>query len=227
MSTKSASIPASVPPAKSLLWDWQVRIGHWLMVILVIACWWTAENHHIDYHRYCAYALLGIVLFRIYWGFFGSSTARFTQFLQSPSAVFRYIKNLPQRDALATPGHNALGGYSALLLWFLLLVQISLGLFAIDVDGFEGGPFADYLSFNVSRAITEWHEITFNVLLGFIALHIIAVIYYLLWRRQSLTATMIHGKTDVPMKMPIQLASGARFIVGLIIVALILLLIIG
>ena len=205
-------------PARQPLWDWQVRACHWLMVVLIAACWWTAENHEIVYHSYCAYGLLGVVLFRIYWGFFGSSTARFSQFIKKPSAVAQYVKTLPQRQAGASAGHNALGGYSVLVLLALMLLQIGLGLFSIDVDGFDGGPFADYLRFKTSREIAEWHEVTFNVLLGFIVLHIVAVVYYRIWRRQNLTAAMIHGKTLTPV--PRQLmkpASYTRFTVGVLI----------
>ena len=151
---------------KQRLWDWPVRICHWSMVILIAACWWTAEEHEIVYHSYCAYALLGVVLFRIYWGFFGSSTARFSQFVRKPSAVLAYLKTLGQGYVKAASGHNPLGGYSVLALLFVVLLQIGLGLFAIDVDGFDGGPFADYLKLKTSRMITGWHEITFSRVAG-------------------------------------------------------------
>lgn len=207
--------PATEVVTKKLLWDWPVRICHWSIVLLVIACWWTAENHEIVYHSYCAYALLAIVIFRFYWGFFGSSSARFSHFLQSPAAAWHYVKNIARRDAPLSSGHNPIGGYSALALLLLLLLQIGLGLFAIDVDGFDGGPFADYLSFKTSRMVTGWHELTFNVLLGFIALHIIAVIYYLLWRRQNLTAAMLHGKAAITA--PIKPGNITQLIIGVII----------
>lgn len=191
------NVPATEVAAKKLLWDWPVRICHWSIVWLVIACWWTAENHKIVYHSYCAYALLAIVIFRFYWGFFGSSSARFSHFLQKPAAAWRYLKNITQRNTPVSTGHNPIGGYSALALLLLLLLQIVLGVFAIDIDGFDGGPFADYLSFKTSRMITGWHEVIFNVILSFILLHIAAILYYLLWRRQNLTAAMLHGKAEI------------------------------
>lgn len=212
--------PATLAASRRL-WDWPVRICHWSMVILIAACWWTAEEHEIVYHSYCAYALLGVVVFRIYWGFFGSSTARFSQFLRAPGAVFAYVKTLSQRDVKPASGHNPLGGYSVLALLFIVLLQIVLGLFSIDVDGFDGGPYADFLSFKTSRMITGWHEITFNVLLGFIALHIIAILYYRLWRRQNLTASMLHGKASAPISSPMQSASALRFVIGVIVAALV------
>jgi cytochrome b len=211
------NMPVAEPviATKKMLWDWPVRICHWSIVLLVIACWWTADNHEIVYHSYCAYVLLAVVIFRIYWGFFGSSSARFSHFLQTPVAAWRYVKNLARRDVPLSAGHNPIGGYSALALLLLLLLQIGFGLFAIDVDGFDGGPFSDYLSFKASRMVTGWHEITFNVLLGFIALHIIAVIYYFLWRRQNLTAAMLHGKAAIAA--PIKPGSVTQLIVGVVI----------
>ena len=125
--------------ARHPLWDWQVRVCHWLMVLLIVACWWTAENHEIVYHSYCAYGLLGVVLFRIYWGFFGSSTARFSQFIKKPSAVAQYVKTLPQRQASPSAGHNAKVGDSELLLQAQMLLQTGVGLFSIDDDGFDAG----------------------------------------------------------------------------------------
>jgi cytochrome b len=203
---------AGIAIAKKTLWDWPVRICHWSIVLLVIACWWTAEIHEIVYHGYCAYALLAVVIFRIYWGFFGSSSARFSHFLTTPAAAWRYLKNITQRDLPVSAGHNPVGGYSAVALLLLLLVQIGLGLFAIDVDGFDGGPFTDYLSFKTARLIADWHEITFNILLGFIALHIVAIIYYLLWRRQNLTAAMLHGKAAI--NSPIQPGRLLHLVIG-------------
>lgn len=206
-------------PVKQALWDWPVRLCHWLMVVLVAACWWTAENHEIVFHSYFGYGLLGVLVFRIYWGFAGSSTARFTQFVRKPVVVLAYVKTLTQRSTPSSTGHNPLGGYSVIALLLLMLVQIGLGLYAIDVDGFDGGPFSDYLSFKASRLCAELHGLLFNLLLGVIALHILAVFYYLLWRRQNLIGAMVHGKTRAALAQPVQLASRPRLVAGLVLAA--------
>lgn len=201
------------------LWDIPVRVCHWLMVALVAACWWTAENHQIVYHSYCAYGLLAVLIFRIYWGFFGSYSARFKGFLKSPVAVFSYTKNLARRDYPASAGHNPLGAYSVVLILLIVLVQIGLGLFAIDVDGFDGGPFADYLSFESSRQIAEWHEAWFTVIQLIIVLHIAAVIYYFIWRGQNLLGPMLHGKTNLLVVEPVKAFDMKRLLPGLLIAA--------
>lgn len=204
---------------QKLLWDLPVRCCHWLMVLLLLACWWTAEEREIVYHSYCAYALLGVVIFRIYWGFWGSNRARFKYFLTKPRVAWQYLAKLPQRRAQPYAGHNPVGGYSVVMLLLLLLVQIGLGLFSIDVDGFDGGPFSDYLSFKTSRLVTAWHATVFDVLLGFVVLHVAAVMYYLLWRKQNLTAAMLHGKA--PVEQATETASWLSFITGVVIASII------
>lgn len=174
-----------------VVWDLPVRVLHWLMVIAVGLSWWSAEERVMDVHRYSGYALLGLVIFRIYWGFAGSSTARFSQFVRGPKAIAAYVRDRP---AAGPPGHNPLGGWSVVALLLLLLTQVTLGLFVTDIDGLESGPLSYLVSFETSRALAEAHEIVFNILLGFIVLHIAAVMFYLFVRRTNLIGPMFTGR---------------------------------
>jgi cytochrome b len=200
-----------VPP-RVRVWDVPVRVCHWLMVLFVGVSWWTAETSRMEWHQYSGYALLALVSFRIYWGFFGSSTARFRQFVRGPRTVVDYLKG---RSA-AIAGHNPLGALSVVALLALLLAQVVLGLFAVDVDGIESGPLSTYVSFDTGRAAAQWHESAFDVLLWLIGLHVAAVLFYLLFRKENLTAAMIHGRRPYPddQPAPVQSASLRRFIVG-------------
>lgn len=203
------------------IWDSPTRLVHWLMVLLVATSWWTAENNELEYHRYSGYVLLGLLVFRVYWGFFGSSTARFSEFVRGPGAIWAYLKQLPSRvgeHTPAAPGHNPLGALSVLALLALMLGQVGLGLFTVDVDGIESGPLSHLVSFETGRACAELHEQLFNVLLVFIGLHIAAVLFYLVYKRDNLIATMIHGKRKVashepPPSEPV-FASLPRFLIG-------------
>jgi cytochrome b len=179
------------------VWDAPIRLVHWLMVVLIAFSWWTAENGNLEWHRYSGYAVLGLLVFRLYWGFFGSETARFSTFVKGPRTVWSYVRGPSGADAV-TPGHNPLGAISVIVLLLLLIAQVTLGLFAVDVDGIESGPLSHLVSFDTGRACAEVHETLFNFLLAFIGLHIAAVLYYQLFRRQNLIAAMIHGKRDVP-----------------------------
>ena len=188
---------ASVPTTQRL-WDGPTRFVHWAIAILFGISWWSAEQHAMNYHYYSGYALLGLVVFRVYWGFAGGSTARFANFVRGPATTWRYAKTLPRRMPSHTPGHNPMGAWSVLALLALLALQIGLGLFSVDVDGFESGPFSHYVSFDTSRACAEWHETVFNVLLALVVLHLVAVLFYWLWKRDNLIRPMLTGTAAIP-----------------------------
>lgn len=195
------------------VWDLPTRLTHWLFVVAVGTLWWTAETGRMEWHRWAGYTLLGLVLFRLYWGFAGSSTARFANFVRGPRAIASYLRG----SWAAQAGHNPLGALSVLALLGLLLAQLVLGLFAIDVDGIESGPLSLYVSFEAGRACAEWHEVVFNVLLTVITLHVVAVLYYLLFKRQNLIGAMITGRRAYASEMaPITRASVVRLVVGVL-----------
>lgn len=176
------------------VWDLPVRLFHWLLVGLLGFSWWSGENHDMEWHRLSGYAILALVVFRIYWGFAGSRTARFTQFVRGPRAAFAYLRTLGKRPYQAADGHNPVGGWSVILMLGALVVMVTAGLFSVDVDGLESGPLADYVSFDAGRAAADVHNLVFNVLLALVALHVLAVLFYLIGLRHNLVAPMIHGR---------------------------------
>jgi cytochrome b len=193
------------------------------MVLLVATSWWTAENGELEYHRYSGYALLGVLCFRLYWGVVGSSTARFTNFVRGPQAVFAYLRPTPvtNQQPIAQPGHNPLGALSVIALLAMLFAQVALGLFAVDVDGIESGPLSFYVSFDTGRACAELHEELFDVLVWFIALHVLAVLFYQFYKRQNLIGGMLHGQQSFDQApLPVTFASGIRLVIGIAIAAL-------
>ena len=207
-----ATSPAS--PARIRVWDVPTRLVHWLVVLLIALSWWTGKAGRMEWHRWSGYVLLGLLIFRIYWGLVGSSTAKFSEFVRGPRTIASYLKgNRP-----ATPGHNPLGALSVVTLLVLLATQILLGLFAVDVDGIESGPLSTYVSFEGGRAAAEWHEDVFNVLSGLIVLHIAVVIYYVFFRKEPLVAAMMHGKRAYPEPQPTPMrgASLPRLLIGVV-----------
>ena len=172
------------------VWDGFIRLVHWLLVVLMGVSWWTVRHHHMDYHRYSGYALLGVLIFRLYWGFFGSTTARFAHFVKGPRPIWRYVRSTARH---AAPGHNPLGALSVLALLGLLLVQVTLGLFSVDIDGIESGPLSHWVSFETGRECSRLHRLGFNVLKMSIVVHIAAVLFYWVFRHDNLIRPMITG----------------------------------
>jgi cytochrome b len=204
-------------PARVQVWDVPTRLTHWLFVLLVALSWWTARTSRMEWHRWSGYTLLGLVIFRLYWGLAGSSTARFGEFVRGPRAIAAYLKG----GWTLAPGHSPLGALSVVALLALLAVQVSLGLVAVDVDGIESGPLSTYLSFEAGRAAAHWHETVFNVLSGFIALHVVAVMYYVFFRKQPLVGAMLHGRRTFPDPQPSSMRSASvlRLLLGVVLAA--------
>ena len=159
------------------VWDLPTRLFHWPLAILVVIAWVTA-GEQMNIHRYSGYAIIGLLVFRLYWGVFGGSTARFSSFVRGPGAVLAYVRNW--RTAPLVAGHNPLGALSVLLLIGLLVVQVGLGLFAIDVNGIESGPFAQHITYEAGRTVSELHELNFRFLQAAIALHLFYILA-LIW----------------------------------------------
>lgn len=173
------------------IWDLPVRLFHWVLVGLIAFSWWSAEYHYDDLHIWSGMAVLTLLIFRILWGFFGSSTARFANFVRGPRAVLGYL-----RGGWRGVGHNPLGALSVMALLGLVSLQVGLGLFASDEDGLMQGPLANLVSMGASDTAKELHEALFNVILGFIGLHVAAILYYRVKGKRLLTP-MITGKGEV------------------------------
>ena len=174
------------------LWDLPTRVFHWSLPILLPLAWWTAEEGNYDAHEWIGYTLLVLVLFRIVWGFIGSRHSRFRDFLAGPRAIVAYLKG----QGSESPGHNALGGWSVMALLGLLLIQALSGLVNTD-DVFFSGPLHYWVPDELRDSLGAWHDdYGFYVLLGFIALHIAAVLFYQFARRQLLVQAMWRGRAD-------------------------------
>jgi cytochrome b len=184
--------------ARVRVWDAPVRIVHWLIALAMPALWWTAEKDALDWHRRIGYAVLGLVIFRIVWGFVGGSTARFSSFLHGPRAVAAYAARLIKGEKAAVVGHNPMGGWSVAALLALTAAETVLGLFAVDVDGLEPGPLSRFVSFDAGRLAAHWHHMLFNALLALIGLHLIAIAFYAFVKRDNLVWPMLTGSRPAP-----------------------------
>ena len=200
---------------RATLWDGPVRIVHWLLVALIAFSWWASEDH-MNWHRWSGYAIIGLVVFRLYWGVAGGGAARFSSFVKGPRAVAAYAATVGRRDVATTPGHNPLGALSVLAILAVLLVQVGTGLFAVDVDAFEGGPLSDRVSFDLGRQIAEWHELSFRALQALVVLHVAAVLFYWIWKRTNLIGAMVTGKRTLPSDPGLTRAPAWRLAAGVV-----------
>ena len=171
------------------VWDLPVRLNHWLLAALMAFSWWSVKSDHVDWHIWSGIAILTLLLFRLMWGFVGSSTARFANFVRGPKQVVRYL-----RGDWRGIGHSPLGALSIVGLYLVTLTQVGLGLLNEDDDGLFAGPLANFLSPDTTDKIRDLHELNFKLLLGLITLHVAAILYYRLVRGKKLTKPMITGR---------------------------------
>ncbi len=188
---------SNVDAATIKIWDLPTRLFHWSLLGLVVACWWTSgEEGNIDWHMRCGLAVLALLLFRLLWGVLGSSTARFASFVAAPRAVLDYFAGM-RRDAAPHIGHNPAGGWMVLVMLATLLAIVLCGLFAND-DIMSEGPLAHLVSERLSDLATEWHESGFYMLLVLVGLHVAAIAFYLLVKKDNLVRPMLTGVRQLP-----------------------------
>lgn len=182
------------------VWDSFIRGYHWLQVMSVAGLWYTGTEGLMDWHFAIAYFLLALLLTRLIWGVIGSETAQFRHFVRSPSTALQYLTAIRRGGESSNVGHNPAGAYMVVAFMLLLATQVTTGLFAND-DIISEGPMAQYVSGELSSLMTSIHAINFNLILGAIALHVIAITAYLL-RKDNLITPMITGKKALKANPP-------------------------
>lgn len=184
------------------IWDLPTRLFHWALAGLVITSIITAKlgGNAMDWHVRSGYAILALVLFRVLWGFAGSRHARFASFVVHPRTALRYAHDIAARAEKRCAGHNPLGSYSIIAMLASLATQGITGLFATD-DIVTQGPLARLVSDRASHLLTRIHDFNEIVLYALLALHLCAIAFFFLSRRENLVLPMVSGDKlghDVP-----------------------------
>lgn len=213
----AAPFDSVTPTTRHYVWDGATRLFHWLLVVLIGVSWWSAENYHMDWHYRSGLAACALLIFRLLWGLFGTSTARFRQFVKGPRGILRYVRG----QASPHIGHNPLGGWSVIALLLALVTQVVSGLFSVDIDGIESGPLSYLVSFDQGRVAADIHHISFSVVQALVVLHIAAILFYLFVKRHNLIGAMVTGYERTAQ--PISNAKGGWTKLGLAVVAAFLL----
>ena len=180
-----ATSPVAEPGGKQLIRDLPVRLAHWGLVASVSG---SFASHYVGasafaWHVRFGYATLCLVAFRIAWGFFGSRYARFQSWLRAPVAT-----GAGDARAALTP----LGGWMALALLALLLGQAVSGLFAND-EMLDAGPLSGWAGRGLSNTLSSCHEVLSSVLIGALALHLGAALFYLFVREDDRITPLVTG----------------------------------
>ena len=178
------------------IWDPVTRLWHWALVIAVCTGWYLGEwmsFSTIEWHFYCGYITLGLVVFRLLWGLVGPAPIKLWALLPTPSQLITHVRHVGQREPSGTPGHNPLGSLSVIGILVLLLAQSGTGLFLSSDDYFEAAPLAHMVSDDVGDALVWWHKTLSKCVLAMVTLHISAILFYLFWKKENLVSAMLSG----------------------------------
>jgi cytochrome b len=206
-------------PNEVKVWDPLVRIFHWSLVTAFAIAWFTGDEES-RLHELAGYAVIGLVLVRIVWGFIGTRYARFSDFVYRPSTVLGYAREMLSGNPKHYLGHNPLGGMMVLA---LLVSLLAAGVTGLALQGAEHGtgPFAS-LAVGTTLAMPnviakaavdddedgngekengelweELHEFFANLTLLLVGLHIAGVIIGSLVHRENLVRAMLTGRKSV------------------------------
>jgi len=176
------------------VWDFPTRLFHWLLVIAISSQYITAEllDDAIQWHFYGGYSILGLLVFRVLWGFWGAYYAKFSHFIVSPQSAWRYSRTFTCPDYKPSVGHNPLGAYSIIFILTVLLTQSISGLFISD-DIFHNGPYYNAVGEETQNVMNWIHHQGFNAVWLFLGLHIGAMLVYKFAKKQNLVVSMITG----------------------------------
>ncbi|MGB2162718.1 MAG: cytochrome b/b6 domain-containing protein [Candidatus Puniceispirillaceae bacterium] len=174
------------------VWDLPLRIFHWALVIAVIGAVGSAKADVMWLHERFGLTVMGLVAFRIFWGFLGGYYARFSQFLTPPRTAFAGILQLLKPPSQPSVGHSAAAGYAVVGLLGVAAYQALTGSVSND-DVLFDGPLA-HLVPGWSNIASDLHDAGEPLLFFMVALHIGAILIYKFVKKQNLTMTMLHGR---------------------------------
>lgn len=179
------------------IWDSPTRLFHWLLVALFGFLWFSGETgNYLELHMKAGMMVLSLIVFRVLWGFVGSSSSRFISFF-SPIGAIKHLFELFKRKPEYHASHNPLGGLMVIALLIVLALQTGAGLFSSDLILTEG-PLFNLVDEETSEEMTDYHHLGFNILLFLTGFHVAAILFYRFFKRTKLIKPMITGKAEWP-----------------------------
>ncbi|MDD4912100.1 MAG: cytochrome b/b6 domain-containing protein [Sideroxydans sp.] len=181
------------------IWDLPVRFFHWALVMGFVLAYVSAEVGILDAHVLLGYCLIGLVTFRVLWGFVGTQYSRFRSFLFSPAETINYVRAIRTGHPTHYYGHNPAGALMVFGLLALLLAIFMSGLVTLAVIDYEGPLLflANQVSDDTSYFFRYAHDFFVDVALLLIPLHLLGVISGSIQHKENLARSMVTGMKKV------------------------------
>jgi cytochrome b len=214
----NATIPVSAQQRRVVVWDPLVRFGHWALVAAFAIAYVTAEEEAGTpdaLHVWGGYAVGGIVVLRVLWGFVGPRHARFSDFVCGPSRALRYLADSIFSRAKRYLGHSPAGGAMIITLLACLAGTVATGIMAYGEGGkgplAAGGAVVSRAAYaednraehnavqkgpaeGTESVVGDLHGALANITLGLVVLHILGVGLASFIHRENLVAAMVTGR---------------------------------
>jgi len=173
----------SASTSRVRVWDLGVRLFHWSLVSMVGLAYVFDEPRKL--HRGLGYVVIGLIAFRLIWGFVGGRHARFADFIPRPMRLFGYLRDMLRGREERYLGHNPAGAAMILLLLCTLSAIGATG-YMMGIDAYFGKDWVEHT-----------HKLLVNFLILFVAGHVGGVIFSSWRHRENLVKSMVTGQKDM------------------------------
>ncbi|MFQ5518417.1 MAG: cytochrome b/b6 domain-containing protein [Mariprofundus sp.] len=182
------------------VWDKFIRLFHWSLVVVFIVLYVSAHFKYDDTHFLFAYILMALLFSRIVWGFTSSGHAHFASFYYPIAETIAYFRSMLHGNSDRYIGHNPAGAAMTFTFLLLLIVMVVTGLVMLTWGEYEGPLWAMGIDFSRETALQCQclHEMSTDLLLVMIALHLLGVMHSSFKHKENLASAMWHGKKRVP-----------------------------
>jgi len=176
------------------VWDPFVRIFHWSLVLTFTVAWISGDELEV-LHINAGYAVLGLVLLRIVWGFIGTHHAHFRDFVYPPAEVKGFLRDTLKQRARRYLGHNPAGGAMIIVMLLSLVITTVTGIACYGIEG-GAGPLSMLAGApeGGEEMLEEVHEFFANLMVLLAVVHVIGVIVESRLNHESLTRAMLTGR---------------------------------
>lgn len=163
------------------IWDWPLRLWHWALAVCVLTAWFT-PNTYDSLHRFAGYAVLGLLIFRLGWGFMGTRYSRFRRLPAKLRAVPAYLSGLCHGKTGRYLGLNPAG--AAMLVALLVTLTIS----AVT------GVMHETVTFFGVWWVEDTHTVVSDIVMVLVVLHVAGVVLMSVLQRENLSRAMMTGR---------------------------------
>jgi cytochrome b len=168
-----------------LVWDWPLRLWHWTLALCVLVAWFT-PNRHDGLHRLAGYAVIGLLVFRLGWGFVGTRHSRFRRLSRRLRAAPGFLGHLSRGRTGRYHGLNPAG--AAMMVALLLVLGVSALTGAMQVT----------VRFFGIWWVEDTHAYASDAVMVLVVLHVAGVAVVSRIQRENLTRAMITGRKRLP-----------------------------